>query len=114
MPLGMEIGLGTGNIVLDGDPAPQKEHSPKFWSMSAVAKTAGWIKMPLGTKIYLSPGYILFDDDLFCLQMSTQKRDTGAPHLSAHIYCDQTAGWIKTPLGTEVSLSPDQIVLDGD
>jgi len=22
MPLGMEVGLGPGNIVLDGDPAP--------------------------------------------------------------------------------------------
>jgi len=29
MPLGTEVGLGPGDIVLDGDPAPQhgKEHS---------------------------------------------------------------------------------------
>jgi len=31
----------------------------------------------------------------------------------AHIYCGQTAGWMKTPLGTEVYLGPGHIVLDG-
>jgi len=30
------------------------------------------------------------------------------------IYCGQTVRWIKMPLGTEVSLSPGHIVLDGD
>jgi len=29
MPLGTEVGLGPGHIVLDGDPAPPKrKHSP--------------------------------------------------------------------------------------
>jgi len=31
----------------------------------------------------------------------------------AHVYCGQMAGWIKTPLGTEVDLGPGHIVLDG-
>jgi len=31
----------------------------------------------------------------------------------AHVYCGQTAGWMKTPLGTEVDLGPGHIVLDG-
>jgi len=30
----------------------------------------------------------------------------------AHVYCGQTAGWIKTPLGTEVDLGPGHFVLD--
>ena len=30
------------------------------------------------------------------------------------VYCGQTIGWIKMPLGTEVGLGPDDIVLDGD
>ena len=30
------------------------------------------------------------------------------------VYCEQTAGWIKTPLGTDVGLGPCYIVLDGD
>jgi len=30
------------------------------------------------------------------------------------VYCGQTVGWIKVPLGTEVGLGPGDIVLDGD
>jgi len=33
---------------------------------------------------------------------------------SAHVYCGQTSGWIKMPLGTEVGLGPGDIVLDGE
>ena len=33
---------------------------------------------------------------------------------SARVYCVQTAGRIKMPLGTEVGLSPGDFVLDGD
>jgi len=66
MPLGTEVGLGPGDVVLDGDPAP-----------------------PLPVK--------------------------GAqPPFFAHVYCGQTAGWMKTALGTEVDLGPGHIVLDGD
>ena len=35
------------------------------------------------------------------------------PQFSAHIYCGQTAAWIKMPLGMEVGLGPGHIVLDG-
>ena len=47
---GTEVGLGTGDIALDGDPAPLKRgHSthPTFWPISNCGQTAGWIKMPL-------------------------------------------------------------------
>ena len=40
MPLGMEVDLGPGHIVLDGVPPPAKGHSsppPSFWPMSSVA-----------------------------------------------------------------------------
>jgi len=30
------------------------------------------------------------------------------------VYCGQTVGWIKMPLGSEVELGPGHIVLDGD
>ena len=30
------------------------------------------------------------------------------------VYCGQTAGWIKMPLGSEVGLGPDHTVLHGD
>ena len=37
-----------------------------------------------------------------------------SPKFSTHVYCSQMAAWIKMPLGTEVGLGPDDIVLDGD
>jgi len=36
-----------------------------------------------------------------------------APQFLAHVYCGQTAAWIKMPLGKEVDLSLYNIVLDG-
>ena len=33
---------------------------------------------------------------------------------SAHVYCGQTAAWIKMPLGTEVGLGLRDIVFDVD
>jgi len=40
MPLGMEVGLGPGEIVLDGNPAPRKDGAqpPTFRPMYIVAK----------------------------------------------------------------------------
>jgi len=42
MPLGMEVGLGPGHIVLDGDsaapPSKKGQSCPNFRSMSVVAK----------------------------------------------------------------------------
>ena len=43
-----------------------------------------------------------------------QKGSRAPPQFSAHVYCGQTAAWIKMPLGTEVGLGPNDIVLDGD
>jgi len=37
-----------------------------------------------------------------------------SPLFSAHVYCGQTAGWIKMALVIEVGLSPGDFVLDGD
>ena len=37
------------------------------------------------------------------------KRGT-APQFSAHVYCGQTAGWTKMPLGMEVGLGPGDCV----
>jgi len=69
MPLGIEVGLGPGDFVLDGYPAP----SPKRG------------RSPSPPKKY-----------------------------SVHVYCGQTAGWIKMVLGMGVGPSPDDFVLYGD
>jgi len=66
MPLGREVGLGPGDIVIDGEPAPhpQKGHStPPFSAHVCCGQMAGWIKMPLGTKVGLGPGHIVLDGD---------------------------------------------------
>jgi len=49
--------------------------------------------------------------------MWTQLHPHGAqplPQFSAHVCCDQMAGWIKIPFGTKVGLGPGHIVLHGD
>jgi len=66
MPVGMEVGVSSGDFVLDGVPAP------------------------------------------------CPKRGQSPPKFSVHVYCGQTAGWIKMALGMEVGFGPGHIVLDGD
>ena len=56
-------------------------------------------------------GDIVLDGDLAPL---FKKGAESPPQFSAHVYCGQTAGWIKMSLSTEVGLSPGQIVLDMD
>ena len=45
------------------------------------------------------PGHIVLDGD-------TAPPNGHSPLFSAHVCCNQTAGWIKMPLGTEVGLGP--------
>jgi len=45
---------------------------------------------------------------------SPSPKGGGAPKFSAHVYCGQTAGWIKMTLDMKVGLGPVHIVLDGD
>ena len=37
-----------------------------------------------------------------------------SPQFSVHVYCGQTAGWTKMPLGMEVGVCHGHVVLDGD
>jgi len=63
MKLVKQVGLDPGHIVLDGDPAPPKGHSPQFSVHVRCGKTAAWIKTPLGTEVGLGPGDIVLDWD---------------------------------------------------
>ena len=49
MKLGMQVGLGRGHIVIDGDPAPlpQKGTAPNFQPISVVAKWLGGLRCHL-------------------------------------------------------------------
>jgi len=68
--------------------------------------------MPLGTEVGLSPGDFVLDGEP---APPSPKRVAGPPpQFLAHVFCGQTAGWIKMALGTYVGRGPGHIVLYGD
>ena len=89
----MEVGLGPGRIVLDGDsaPPPKKEaQQPIHFSAHVYCgQMAGCIKMPLGMEVDFGLGHIVLDGE--GTQLSP-KTGTAAPQLSAHVCCGQMAG----------------------
>jgi len=87
-------------------PFPKGGGAPNFRQMSIVALTAGWIKMPLGMEVGLSPGHFVLDGDP---APPSPKGDSS--QFSVRICCGQMAGWIKMSLGKEVGLSPNDTVL---
>ena len=64
----MEVGLGPGDFVFDGDPAPssRKRTQPatQFLAYVYCGQTAVWIKMALGTEVNLGPGDVVLVGDL--------------------------------------------------
>ena len=60
-------------------------------------------------EVGLSPGDFGLDGDPVPLPKKGQ-----SAQFSAHVYCGQTAAWIKMPLDTEVGVCLRDIVLDGD
>jgi len=78
---GMDVGLGPGDFVLDGDPAPPKKgHNCQFLAHVYCGQMAGWIKIPLGTEVGLRPGDTVLDGD-----PSPPKGHS--LQFSAHVYC---------------------------
>ena len=65
MKLGMQVGLGPGHIVLDGDPVPppQRGTDPQFSALICCGQMAAWIKMPLATEVGLGQGDFVLDGD---------------------------------------------------
>ena len=66
--------------------------------------------MALGMDVGLGPGHIVLHGDLAPRPPEAEGHN---PQFSAHVYCGQTAGWIKILLRTEVGLSLGDIVFDG-
>jgi len=97
MSLGAQVGLGQVTLCSLGHRDHMKrDTAPNFRPMSVLAK--------LG----LGPDDIVLDGD------PAPRKKWHSTHFSAHIYCGQTAGWSKMPLGTKVGLGAGHIVLDGD
>jgi len=97
MSLGMEVGLGPGDFVLDGGP-----RSPSLSAHVHCGQMAGWMKLVLGTEVGLSQGDFVLDGD----PVPFPKRGGAPSQFSAHFYCGQTAACIKIPLGMELGLDP--------
>ena len=66
--------------------------------------------MSLGMELYASAQATVLDGD----PAPPQKVGGAPPKFLAHVYCGQTAGWMKLVLGMEVGLSPGDFVLDAD
>ena len=47
------------------------------------------------------------------LSAAARDRSLSVPSVTL-VYCGQTVGWIRMPIGVEVDLCPDHILLDGD
>ena len=71
-------------------PFPKRGHIPQFSAHVCCGEMAGWIKMPLGTKVGLGPGRIVLHVD----PAPPPKRGT-APQFSACVYCSQTVAHLS-------------------
>jgi len=61
--------------------------------------------MPLGVEVGLGPGDFVFDEN----PAPPIKKGTAPTQFLAHVYCDQTPGWTKMLLGTEINLGPGDV-----
>jgi len=105
MKLGTQVDLGPGHIMSDGNPAPPPSIFGLYllWPNGWMDKDTTWCEVGLGPGDFVRWG-----------PSSSSPKRGRSPQFLAHVYCGQTAGWIKMALGTEVGLGPDHIVLDGD
>jgi len=77
---------------------PLKGHSPQFLA-HVLWQMAGWIKMPLGREVGLGPRHIVLDGDPAPLPKNGAEPLPSPGKNAAHVYCSQTARWIKMALG---------------
>ena len=69
-------------------------------------------RLGLGLRLVMTVQFMTVQ--ILTLQIKTGNHGTAAPYSLAHVYCRQSAGWIKVPFGVEVHLGSDHIVLDGN
>jgi len=91
--------------------SPKRGHSPQFSTHVYCGQTAGWITMPLGMEVGLSPCHTVLDEDP---APSTQKRRHSPSPIFGPCLLWPNGWWIKMPLGAKVGLGPGRIVLHGD
>ena len=93
----MEVGLGSGDSVFDGDPATfRKKGTPtptKFVAHVYCGQMAGWINTPLGTEVDLSTGHTVLD-----VVPAVRKRGTTAPSFRPCLL------WPRSPISATAEL----------
>jgi len=93
----MQVGLGPGDNVLVGDPAPLPQFSPHVYC----GQTTGWIKMPLGMEAGLGPGYIVLDGDLALPPKKKKRKEAQPPSFGSCVllrpngWMDQDVSWYE-------------------
>jgi len=140
--LGMQVGLGSGHNVLDGEPAhpPPKGHSPPFSARICCGQMTAWFKMSLGMELGLGQGDFVLDG---IQSPSPKKGQSPSPIFGPFLlwpngWMDQDATWYgcwpqprglcvrwrpslpsptmeaEPPPNFRPFLSPGEFVLDGD
>jgi len=110
------IGLSPDNSVIDGDPAPPPQQKGggatstifgpfPLWRNGCMDQDATWFEGRHRSRrhcVKWGPSF------------PPQNGGTAPLPNFRHVYCGQTAVWIKMALGMEVDHGPRHIVLDGD
>jgi len=96
MALGMKVGLGPVDIVLDGTqlPSPKGGRAPsQFSAHFYCGQTAECINMPLGMEVGLSPGDFVLDGNPGPPQKGAEPPNFGPRLLLPNGSIDQNATW---------------------
>jgi len=115
MPLGTEVVIGPGNIVLVGERSPPQKtrgQQPPTFGPCIVAKRLDRSKRHL-VRSRPRPRPHCVRRRLSSPPPPPKKKGH-SPQFSSHVCCGQMAGLVKMPLGTEVGIGPGHIVLDRD
>ena len=100
-----------GRLCVRWGPRSPSQKSPKFSVRVYYGQTAGWINMPIGTKVGLSPGNSVLDGEQ---APSPQRGWNPLLNFRPMSIVAETAAWIKMTLVMDVGLSSRDFVLDGD
>jgi len=94
MKFGVQVGLGPGHIMLDGDPPTLTKGAqpPQFSAHICCGQMAVWMKMSLGMELGLGPGNFVLDGTSLPLPQN------GPPNLGALPFLGRGTG---SPSNTE-------------
>jgi len=112
MKLGVQVGLGPGHIVSDGDlaPYPQRGTAPHFSSHICCGQMAGWIKMPFGMEVGLGTFEFVLDGDPAPSPKRVRSPPPNFRPMSTIMAKRLDGSRFKMALGMEVGVGPCDIV----